>query len=253
VLDGDRFIYEQLGNHLAAEPAVYTAYLETATSGTVVGGLQRKAYWAALTATRLHLIEARVGAFKPLLENNGLRVIERATIAGVLARGTSLTIALAGGERLAFVAKRKPQHAAGQTQFIDELALRHGGGEVAAEMGSHARLKTIGGVVLGLAVAGYYGYQQLYGGRAEVAVNCDPGQDAITCRATHTSGGATAEACWDLRLGCANGGKSIAHACATVARGGTTEVVLTEAEFSNLEACDEVVSSELKNLEVEID
>jgi hypothetical protein len=249
---GDTFIDQQLGAYLTGEAAVYTAYLETATGNGFMGVARRKAYWAALTATRLYLIEARVGAFKPLYENKGVRVIERSSIQGVHGSGTSLVIAL-GRENLQLSTARHADTVSGQALFSAELATRHGGNPVATKIASNARLKAIAGVVAGLAVAGWYGYQYAYGGRAEIGVNCNVVGDEIVCKASHNSGGADAEACWDIRVTCANGQQPLAHACTEVEPGKNAEVTLREQDFTNLADCDQVASSELANLKIDVD
>ena len=251
MLDGDRFIHAQLDEHLAAESSVCTAYLEPANSRGFLSAARARAYWAALTPTRLYLIEARVGALKPLLENKSLRIIERATISGAYAAARRLKIALEDGEVLSFVARRTPKHATGQVQFVEELLHSYGNSEQAAKMRKDSRLQTFGGLVLGVAMIGFYGYRYFYSGRAEVSVTCAPNESRVACQATHTSGGADATACWDLRLACRNGHLSIAHGCGFVVRDGTADVNFSAAQFSKLDECDEVVSTDIRNLVVE--
>ena len=250
MLPGDQFIYQQIGSWLANEPAVYTAYLQTASGSGVVGGLTKKAYWAALTSTRLYLIETRVGAFGAIYENLGVRTIERNTIAGVHASRGQLTIALVGGEQLAFVGDRKVKYASGQTQLLDELAMRHGGGQVAADLGRSSKLKMIGGIAIGIVVVAFSVYTQVYGGRAEVSVSCDAAGDEMACRVKHTSGGADANVCWDVKLECAEGKMAVAHTCAEVDAGEMTTVMLGEKDFRGIEGCAPPVQSHLLNLEV---
>ncbi|MBL4683850.1 MAG: hypothetical protein JKY37_04615 [Nannocystaceae bacterium] len=250
MLPGDQFIHQQLGTYLAGEPAVYTAYLETATSGGVIGTLARKAYWGALTASRLYLIETSVGAFNPTMENKGVRCIERSTILGVHTGGTKLTLALAGGETLDLIARPDPKHASGQAYFLAELSTRHGAGKVADGLKKRSTLKRVGGVVVGVLVAGYFAASALYLDKAEVAINCNPRADTIACTAEHTSGGASAKACWRIELSCANGERPVARVCTDVDKAESAEVVLEEADFSKFDQCDSVTGLELKGLEI---
>ncbi len=246
---GDSFIHHQLGAYLSQEPAVYTAYLETATGNSFIGVARRKAYWAALTATRLYLIETRVGAFKPLYENKGVRVIERATIEGVHSAGALLVIAV-GKEHLRLSTARHADTVSGQALFSAELATRHGSTPATAKLATNHRLRVIGGVVLALAGAGAYGYHYAYGGRAEVAVTCNAVGDELRCKAVHNGGGADAEACWAIRLSCTNGTSPKARACTDVEAGESAQVVLTDDRFTHLDACDQVVGSELTDLKI---
>ncbi len=250
MLPGDQFIYQQIGSWLANEPAVYTAYLQTASGGGVVGGLTTKAYWAALTATRLYLIETRVGAFQPLYENHGVRTIERNTITGVHTGMGRTTVALLGGEQLVFNHDRAVKHASGQTALFDELHMRHGGGQVAADIGRSSKLKMVGGIAIGLVIVAFTVYKQVYGGRAEVAVNCAAAGDEFVCHVKHTSGGAEANVCWDVKLECADDKMSVAHTCTDVDAGETTTVRLGESDFRGIEACAPPVQTRLLNLEV---
>lgn len=247
---GDQFIYQQIGAYLAAEPAVYTAYLPTAGGHNLLAGLTRKAYWAALTATHIYLIQTPLGAFKPLYENKGVRTIERTSITGAHLGGNVLTIALVSGERLAFQVDRQPKFASGQAHFYDELATRHGSTGAAVKLGKRMRLKTIAGIVAGVAVTGFYLYQTQHGGRAEVSVNCNPVDDKIVCTVSHDAGGADANVCWDVKLSCGNGKKPIAHACTDVARKSSSTVELTEAQFSGIDKCEPPVQQRLANLKV---
>jgi hypothetical protein len=164
MLDGDRFIAEQLQPRLATNEAiVHTAYLEAASAADIMYGLRERAYWAALTPQRLLLIEAGVGAFKPILENKGVEVIERASIAGVHAQGGTLTIVLTDGRRFAFLAGRSPMHASGQAELIDELVARHGRGPAAAPIAKSVNLKKRTGIVMTVIGLGIAAIEHFFG------------------------------------------------------------------------------------------
>lgn len=252
VLDGDRFIAEQLQGRLSADEfIVHTAYLETDSGAGVMGGLRRRAYWAALTPTRLLLIEARVGAFKPLLENKGVEIIERASITGASARGATLTLALADGRRLAFVAQRARKEVSGQASFIDELVTRHGSGPEAATLTKDLRNKRALGVVVAVLAVGYGAYQLFYASRAEVSVQCTADPTGVQCTATHTTGGAKAKACWQVELSCKDGTRHVAPACTVVEPGKTSTVTVTEQSFSGHAMCDETLKLDVTSLRLD--
>jgi hypothetical protein len=252
MLDGDRFIAEQLQAQLGADEAiVHTAYLETDSGSGVMGGLRKQAYWAALTPERLFLIKARVGAFKPMLENKGVEVIERASISGVAQQGAALILALADGRRFAFIAERKPKHASGQAGLIDEIVTQHGGTPMTVTIAKDARAKQALGLLVGVLVIGYYGYQYFYGGRAEVSVQCGSDLAGIQCTATHLSGGSSAKACWKVELRCKNGRRIAAPACTEVEVGKTSTVTIAEQKLSGLESCDEAVGLDVTGIKLE--
>src|SRR5579883_3153265 len=96
--DADRFVLAQVQPLLApGERVVACAFLEANLGGGgFVAAAKARAHWAALTDRRLVLIAARAGAFKPLLENVGVEVIERTNIKGVFV-GSKLHLELADG------------------------------------------------------------------------------------------------------------------------------------------------------------
>jgi hypothetical protein len=254
-LDGDRFIANQLRGVLdRGEVIEHTAYLES-PSGTSPSGSGKgisAAYWAALTPRRLLLIQAPVGAFKPILENKGVVIIDRASIAGANALG-ALTLVLTDGRRFDFYAQRASKHASGQAGLIDELIERHGGGAVSEGIAKEARSRRVVGLATIVLVAGFFGffgYQVLYGSRAEVSVDCGSGSAGIQCTATHTAGGAKAKACWYVRMRCQNKLNAVAHACAEVEPSQTQTVTVAEQEFDGLASCDARVGLEVDNITV---
>jgi len=252
VIDGDRFIHEQLAARLApGETIFHTAYLESMPSSGVVGNLRRKGYWLALTAERLWLIETRVGAFKALTENHGVEAIERAHIQGVHATASSLTIALVGGRTIALAGSRKPKYTTRQASFFDELAMRHGGTPVAAELGRSQKKQAILGAVAALVIGGIYVGYQMYWGRAEVSVQCETAEGEVRCTATHTSGGASTEACWEVVLACKNGARSRAPSCTKVDKGASAKTTLTESAFSWRTECDQVSGLTVENMKLD--
>lgn len=252
MLDGDRFIAEQLQGRLSAdEPIVHTAYLETDSGRGMLGALRKQAYWAAVTPARLFLIKARVGVLEPLLENKGLEIIERASIVGAARQGSALILALANGHRLAFLVQRAPKLVSGQAGLVDELIARHGEGPVAVTIAKDARAKRALGIFVTLLVFGITGYHYLYGKRAEVSVQCSEEPAGIRCIATHTWGGANAKACWKVELRCKNGSKTVAPACAEVDKDTSATVTVAEQSFNGKAACDEAVGLDVTGLRLE--
>lgn len=252
MLDGDRFIAEQLQGRLDADETIeHTAYLETESGSGIMGGLRKQAYWAALTPRRLLLIAARVGAFKPMLENKGVESIERSSITAAQQSAGTLIVALADGRRLAFIAQRTPKHASGQAGLIDELVARHGHGPLAVAIAKDVVLKKA--LTLGVAVlaVGFTAYQYFYGNRAEISVQCSSGPAGVECTASHTSGGAKAKACWGVELRCLNRAKAVAPACAEVDAGQARTVTIAEQDFRGLDACDMPNGLDVVNLRIE--
>ena len=82
-----------------------------------VGG---HAYWAALTTQRMIVIEARVGAFGPLLENRGVTSIDRRAVRGVRVDDRALVLDVeAAPPRLLFVVDTKK--ASNQRAFLRDV------------------------------------------------------------------------------------------------------------------------------------
>lgn len=79
------------------------------------------AAYVALTSQRLILIRARVGAFKPLLENTGVVQIERRRIVAVTADDELLTFHLAGGGAQLLFVKRSQRHLSNQVRFLRDV------------------------------------------------------------------------------------------------------------------------------------
>jgi hypothetical protein len=249
VVDGDRFIHEQLAPHLAAgEIILQTAYLETARGGGVLGNMRARGYWAALTAGRLFLIETRVGAFRALLENRAVQVVDRSQIQGAHVTTNAITLALADGRKIALMGNRRPKYTPRQAAFFDEIAMRHGGTAVALELGrTHKRTAAVGAIAA-LVVCGLMIGYRMYWGRAEVSVSCASTLEGIQCTATHVGGGASTKTCWDVVLACANGARSRAKACATVEKNKPGQATLAETAFEWKTPCDQLKALTVENM-----
>jgi hypothetical protein len=129
VTAGDQFIPAQLAGELhPGEAITHQAYGVTSTvrGGGIfsfVAAARQKAVLAALTTERLFLIKTRVGAFSPLLENNGIEAIARGDIRTVDRTGPrSLRIALADGTARTIVVDARARYFSNQDAFLRDLA-----------------------------------------------------------------------------------------------------------------------------------
>ena len=122
----DRFIQEQAREHMAAdEPISYWAYLVTYKKG--LKAALSKGYFAVVTDRQLVLIQTRVGAFKPLLENKGVEVFPHDDIESIGHEGKAFTIAIAGRDPMKFMVAPKNKHVSGQASFFANLPGVFGG------------------------------------------------------------------------------------------------------------------------------
>jgi hypothetical protein len=127
--DGDRYIQAQVAPQLAAGEAItHQAYgVDRALGGRgalgqLADAYRQKGLFAAWTGTRLFLIETRVGAWKPLLENKGVEVIERARIRAITRTDErSLVIALDDGTTRTIVVDGRTKHFSNQDAFVRDL------------------------------------------------------------------------------------------------------------------------------------
>lgn len=84
-------------------------------------------------------------------------------------------------------------------------------------------------------------------------VDCGtPGPGGVDCDVKRTGGTGAFEACWELEITCANGGKMVGSGCGKVAAGASaTKVNLPPGGFSNQEGCDVPKSGEVQRLTVQ--
>jgi hypothetical protein len=125
---GDKFIASQLANELhPGEVITHQAYGVTSTVrggglGAFISAAKQKGVLAALTNERLFLIRTRVGAFSPVLENNGIETIARTDIRAVDRTGArSLRITLADGTARTIVVDARVRHFSNQDAFLRDL------------------------------------------------------------------------------------------------------------------------------------
>jgi hypothetical protein len=125
--EGDRFIESQMKAILQDGERVQHQAYTTDAMETAGAALRAKAYFAALTERRLILIEARVGAFKPILENKGVHEVPRANITGVREDTYVLTITLNPGGALRLRVPSSERHFSNQKAFLRDLPRLWGG------------------------------------------------------------------------------------------------------------------------------
>lgn len=128
--EGDRYIQAQVAPQLhAGETITHQGYgLNRPLAGgrgvgLFVSAARQKGVFAAWTGARLFLIETRVGAFKPLYENKGVEVIERARIRAVTRPDEhTLVIELDDGTTRAIVVDdRKKKYFSNQDELLRDL------------------------------------------------------------------------------------------------------------------------------------
>jgi hypothetical protein len=117
--EGDRYIAAQAALQLRPrERILYQAYglSGDAEPGLINFGL--KGYLAALTDERLVLVETRVSAFRPRLENRGTEAIDRAQIASASRAGRTVRLQLRDGTARAISVDLHTKHFSNQAVFL---------------------------------------------------------------------------------------------------------------------------------------
>ncbi|GAC1542787.1 MAG: hypothetical protein NVS3B10_07130 [Polyangiales bacterium] len=158
--DADRFLLEQLRPVLQpGESVLSCAYLAPVIEGgkvaVFVQAATRMAAFAALTDRRLHLVQTRLGAFKPLLENHGVQSLERAAIRGVFV-GATLMFELADGAILEYRNNAAAKDVSSQAEFFAVLPVALGTSATAASAAQKKRRQSLIGLGLGIALALLY-------------------------------------------------------------------------------------------------
>jgi hypothetical protein len=250
--DTEQYIRDQLQSSLReGEQIVHTGAFARGVAG---GGISpTKGYLAALTNQRLLLIHTRVGAFKPLLENEGMTEIELANIRAV-AGGAELSIRFHEGEDLELRAAAGSKKHAPETQALQQaLIASYGQSEEAKALARGKRRSAILSLVLGLGVAAAFIAYREYFGKAGVEVRCQPRPGVVACELRHVKGAASCKSCWDIAVSCKNGTRSIVNACGNVKAKGTTQVDVPESSFPSLDKCDEAQAIKIENIKVTLD
>ncbi|MGY1408265.1 MULTISPECIES: hypothetical protein [unclassified Luteimonas] len=83
-------------------------------------------------------------------------------------------------------------------------------------------------------------------------VDCaTPGPHGVDCRIQRTGGNGSFQACWDLVIGCGNGGEMVGAACHEMAAGTNAgNENMPVSGFSNQDSCDVPASGKVERLKV---
>jgi hypothetical protein len=165
--DTDRYVIEQLQPVLRpGERIVVCAYLVPPIEGGKVGvfikAATAMAAFAAITSERLLLLQTRIGAFAPLLENHGLVSLERAQLKGAHA-GSKLLIEHADGRIFEFQNNRASRHVSTQKEFFERIESTFGRSEAAVRRSTNEKLWKVAGAGIGIALAVGYVLYRLHG------------------------------------------------------------------------------------------
>ncbi|HEX7600255.1 MAG TPA: hypothetical protein VF316_01575 [Polyangiaceae bacterium] len=160
----DHFVLQQLQPVLQpGEQVAACAYLRPIVEGRMssfVHAATRMAAFAALTDRRLLLVQTRIGAFKPLLENHGVVAFERASVKGV-AMGQRLVVELVDGQLLEFQHEPSLKGVSTQAEFFRQLQQAFPTSVVgASHLASQRRLQVVGTAV-GIVIALLYVWWKL--------------------------------------------------------------------------------------------
>jgi hypothetical protein len=252
--EAEAYIRSQLEPQLRpGEQIVSCAILSSVMQGGVLSALSLKGYLAALTNVRIILIETRVGAFKPTLENKGIQSIELHDIDAVIS-GNVMKLRLRDGTTLEYQQRaRAKKHAPSHPAFIAALTEAYGHNELATQMAKESKRQNVIGILIALVFMGVFGFGRHYLNKAEVEVVCSVTDEGFDCVLNHVGGGAGSNVCWSVVLTCANGHKPEARPCGYVDRGGQNTVQVAEDSFGRIDECDQVTSASVENLVLTVD
>lgn len=122
---GDHFIHDQVTPLLGSgERITHQAYgTDRVVAGLADGlaALGAKGVLAALTSKRLFLIKTKVGAFSPVLENQGVEELERTAIREVTRDGQILEFKLLDGTTRTLVVDARKKHFSNQDVFVRDV------------------------------------------------------------------------------------------------------------------------------------
>ena len=119
----------------------------------------KMAAFGVLTDRRLILVQTRIGAFRPLMENHGVVSLTRSAVKGVFVGGT-VWFELADGTMSEFVNNASKDYVPTQAQFFQRLPELFGKSESAARLAQREkRITLIGFAVCAVAVLVYLWYQ----------------------------------------------------------------------------------------------
>ncbi len=124
-----------------------------------VDAASKMAAFGVLTDRRLILVQTRIGAFRPLLENRGVVSLTREKVRGVFVGGTVM-FELADGTMAEFVNNASKNYVATQAQFFQRLPEFFGVSQAAADLARREKQITlIAFAVCAVAVLVYLWYR----------------------------------------------------------------------------------------------
>ena len=168
----DRYVLAQVQSALLpGETVVACAYLspvvggrgggKAAAVGAFFDAASKMAAFAALTdQRRLLLVQTRIGAFKPLLENHGLLTFSPADLKGVALGGT-LLLERADGALVEYEPNLSQKALSTQASFFPQLQAAFGQSAAAAAHATAKRTQSRAGLVIGLVIAAAYVWYRL--------------------------------------------------------------------------------------------
>jgi hypothetical protein len=122
ITEADRYIGDQLRSQLApGEKIEHQAYtLDRPFEGSAIAVAGLHAYFAALSSRRLYLMKTRPGAFKILLENQGVEAIDRARITAVAVDDFTIVLGLDDGSSRVLLVPRNNK-LSNQSAFLRDV------------------------------------------------------------------------------------------------------------------------------------
>jgi hypothetical protein len=161
--EADHFVFAQLYPLLQpGEQIMCCAYLMPAPGAIEPSfvAASKMAAFAALTNQRLFLIQTRIGAFKPLLENDGVRSLAYPEINGVLV-SSGLMIEQRDGQILEYQLNTLSKAISTQRAFFQQMASTFRPSESLAKLGRAKARKSIIVAIVGFGLAAVYVWLKL--------------------------------------------------------------------------------------------
>lgn len=158
----DAFVLQQIAPLLGpGEQVISVGYLPPTISsgraGAFIDAATKMAAFAALTDRRILFVQTRIGAFAPLLENHGVRPLDRAAIKGVFV-GDELYIELFDGTMITYQAKRSVKEVSTQQAFFQMLTSSFPPSEMASQVSSSNQQTRYITLAIGIMLAGVYAW-----------------------------------------------------------------------------------------------
>lgn len=118
----DQWLHQEIAKLLQGPEMIqHQAYGFDREASSTVGAAMVKAIYVVLTDRRLFVIHARVGAFGPLHENNGVVTYERTDIVQVASNERHLRFDFGNGTSLDFFAEWSERKLSNQRRFLSDV------------------------------------------------------------------------------------------------------------------------------------